>query len=73
MDAHFDTSMVETTIYQTIRPTVIDLRGTFRLMSGAFQKGAGKVIKHIQLTKARDLPLIVGTNGLDSCQIFMTV
>ncbi len=73
MDAHFDISMVETPIYQKIRLTIIALSGTFRLMSGAFLKGEGKVIKHIQLTKARDLPLIVGTNGLDSCQIFMTV
>lgn len=56
-----------------IRSTVIAPSDTFRLMPGAFRKGAGKVIKHIQLTKARDWPLVVGTNGLDSCQIFMTV
>lgn len=56
-----------------IRPTVTALSGTFRLMPGASQKGAGKVIKHIQLTKARDQPLVIGTNGLDSYQTFMTV
>lgn len=56
-----------------IRPTVTALSGTFRLMPGASQKGAGKVIKHIQLTKARDQHLVIGTNGLDSYQTFMTV
>jgi len=73
MGAHSDTSMEQATIYQTIRPTVTALSGTFRLMHGDFQKGEGKVIKHIQLTKARNQPLVVGTNVLDSCQPFMTV